>query len=407
MKICMITWSYWPGPEGGAERQCRKVVKNMARKGVGSVVLTSLSSFKLNRRSHDGETVVLRCGLLCPLAEWLRSLMLQLVTVKGGRYETGLRALLFWLMLPFEWLARLSFIVEVLLLFPRNNDKIDLIHVHETAWLAGFGGFLGKSNDIPVYCKVRNTPALDVIGYDTPFRSFWSRMRAETSFIALNSYLKEELITAGIPEQRISTIPNGVDLPDLSGKEAQPGTVLYVGNFSQGASHKGFDVLLEGWAEVSRGNPEAHLFLVGGGDYTGWLARATIYGCESSVSFTGSVEDPAKYYQKASVFLLPSKHEGTSNALLEAQSWGIACVVSDIPANLAVVDEGVNGLTFPVGNSYRLAEMTTKILNDDKLKAKLGDSARQRAEKDFDIEQVVNQLTSLYISAIEKNKGLV
>lgn len=402
MKICMITWSYWPGLEGGAERQCRKVVKNLARKGVESVVLTSLSSFKFNRRSEDGETIVLRYGWLCPLAEWLRRLMLRLVTAKGGRFETGLRALLFWLMLPFEWLARLSFIIDILLFFPRNNDGIDLIHVHETAWLAGFGGYLGKKNGIPVYCKVRNTPALDVIGYDTPFRSFWSRMRTETSFIALNPYLKEELIVAGIPEKRISIIPNGVDLPDLSAKEGQPGTVLYVGNFSQGASHKGFDVLLKGWSEIGKVNPEAHLILVGGGDYNGWLARAKIYGCENSLTFTGSVEDPARYYQQASVFLLPSRHEGMSNALLEAQSWGLACVVSDIPANLAVVDDGVNGITFQVGNSCKLAEMTTKILSDEKLKIQLGENARHKAEMDFDIEKIVDQLISLYMLAIEK-----
>lgn len=399
MKVGMLVWNYWPGPEGGAERQCRKVTHQLGKDGVESVVLTSLSSYRLNRISNDGAVIIHRFGILCPFSESFRALLYRLTGVVGANSEVFVRALIFWLILPLEWLARLSFILEIRFILSSNKYDLDVLHVHETAWLAGVGSWFGKRWGLPVLCKVRNTPALDVIGYDTPFRSVWKRLREDVAFIALHQELKQELISSGIESEKVVIIPNGVEIPDISSREPLSLEVLYVGNFSQGSSHKGFDTLIRGWSEVVREIPEAHLTLVGGGDFTLWKKFADDLGCGDTVTFTGAVKNPAQFYSWATVFVLPSRYEGMSNSLLEAQSWGLTCIVSDIAANLAVVSDGNNGLVFRVDDSSQMARKIVKVLSDTQICLEIGQNARKKAEDVYNLERVTEKLKLAYSTA--------
>ena len=396
MKIGMLLWSYWPGPEGGAERQCRKIAQQLSKRNIDSIVITSLSSYKLKRKSMDGTVPVLRFGLLCPCSELLKRILHNLAKLSKIENESVTHSLIFWLMLPVEWLSRVSFILEVLLLVPRNKLGLNVLHVHETAWLAGFGVLLGKCWKTPVVCKVRNTPALEVIGYDTPFRKVWIRLRNRANFIALHYDLQRELLASGIATEKIHLVPNGVELPELSCKQIVSGEVLYVGNFSQGASHKGFDTLLQAWSEVIKVKPDAHLTLVGGGDVDMWKTVAEELNCGDTVTFTGRVNNLQNYYRKADVFVLPSRHEGMSNALLEAQSWGIPSVVSDIPANTAIINNRVTGLTFCVDDSHGMTENILTLLSDSSLSLLLGKNARKRIEETFDIGRVTEKILTIY-----------
>lgn len=316
-------------------------------------------------------------------------------------------ALIFWLILPLEQLSRLSFLVE-LLFFVRNSNNYDLsvIHIHETGWLAGVGVMLGKRWGIPVICKVRNTPALDVIGYDVPFRRKWHRLRSKACFIALNQSLKQELLAQGITEGRIRVIPNGVELPDLAVKSNHNIEVLYVGNFSQGQKHKAFDTLLNAWAIVVQNIPEACLTIVGRGDYLPWERLAKRLSCEKSISFIGHQSDIHRYYSKAGIFVLPSRYEGMSNALLEAQSWGMACVVSDIPANTAVIDDGINGLCFPVEDYKEFSQKLLFVMRNEHKRIEFGRNARKKAEEQYDILRVAEQLVDYYRFASKVGDGL-
>jgi glycosyltransferase involved in cell wall biosynthesis len=181
--------------------------------------------------------------------------------------------------------------------------------------------------------------------------------------------------------------------------------VLYVGNLSQGAHWKAFDILIQAWAVVSRQIPDAHLTLVGGGDPTPWEALAARLGCRGSLSFAGRTEHPEDFYRRAAAFVLPSRVEGMSNALLEAQSWGLPCVVSDIPGNTAVVSDGVNGLVVPAGDAPALAGALVRLLGDPTLRTRLGAVARRRAEEEYDEERVVSRLIGIYREVVAHTSG--
>jgi glycosyltransferase involved in cell wall biosynthesis len=139
---------------------------------------------------------------------------------------------------------------------------------------------------------------------------------------------------------RIAVIPNGVDFPvrpspelllrrypELQGKRV----VLFLGRFHR---KKGLDLLIPAWRTVASQSPDAHLLLAGP-DSDGTLAEAKSavagHGLRSSVTFTGALNGDLKMSALAcaSGFVLPSRSEGFSAAVLEALASGVPAVITN------------------------------------------------------------------------------
>jgi glycosyltransferase involved in cell wall biosynthesis len=171
------------------------------------------------------------------------------------------------------------------------------------------------------------------------------------------------------------------------------GAALIVANVTQGKAHKAFDVLFDAWRKVIDQRPDARLVLIGGrGDNSFWVKHAELLGIRNHIEFHGWIEDLTPFLQKAAMFLLPSRREGVSIALLTAQSCGLPAVVSDIPGNLFVVENGKNGIVAPVENVDALAEGILKLYENPALRAEMGAAARQVIEKRFSIHAVAERM---------------
>jgi glycosyltransferase involved in cell wall biosynthesis len=127
-----------------------------------------------------------------------------------------------------------------------------------------------------------------------------------------------------------------------------------------------------------------------------WERELAAAGCREQVDFVGYRQDLDVWFRRAAVFVLPSRHEGISNALLEAQSFGLPAVVSEIPGNRAVVVDGVTGLVVPAGDAAALAAALVRLLGDADLRRRMGSEARRRVSAEFGIETVARRLGDLY-----------
>jgi GalNAc-alpha-(1->4)-GalNAc-alpha-(1->3)-diNAcBac-PP-undecaprenol alpha-1,4-N-acetyl-D-galactosaminyltransferase len=82
---------------------------------------------------------------------------------------------------------------------------------------------------------------------------------------------------------------------------------------------------------------------------------------------------------RASVFVLASEYEGTSNALMEAMSMGLVPVISNLSGgNLALVEDGKNGLVAPVNDPATLANILRQLIESSDLRQRLGRAAAMR-----------------------------
>jgi glycosyltransferase involved in cell wall biosynthesis len=148
-------------------------------------------------------------------------------------------------------------------------------------------------------------------------------------------------LAAGIGEEQISVLPNPVDLEGI--RAVVDGTaprtsaglqLLAVGRLSR---EKGFDILLKALVRVRERFPEVKLIIVGGGlEEQALKSLSSELGLEATVCFTGPVNPPYRFFPSTTLFVLPSRHEGIPNALLEALAAGLPVVAT--PASGGVMD---------------------------------------------------------------------
>jgi glycosyltransferase involved in cell wall biosynthesis len=195
-------------------------------------------------------------------------------------------------------------------------------------------------------------------GYRNVRKGMLKRMDA---FVAVSPEICRELISMGIPPEKIQVIPNGINvdqfhpIPDgekpwLRRRLALPTEkklFIFVGRL---AATKGLPILLEAWKELANTRQDVHLLLVGSGRDSfddcepALKAFVKTHALESSVSFTGDVRNVHEYLQASDVFLLPSEYEGFSLALGEALACGLPVIATRVGAAPELIRDGENGI---------------------------------------------------------------
>jgi glycosyltransferase involved in cell wall biosynthesis len=146
----------------------------------------------------------------------------------------------------------------------------------------------------------------------------------------------------GIHENRLAVLPNPVDLEEIRGSAgmnpASPAGrgphLLAVGRLVR---EKGFDLLLRALASVRKEFPDASLLIAGSGPEEAALkAECSALKLDEAVRFAGPTDRPCSLFPAATLFVLPSRHEGLPNALLEAAAGGLPIVA--LPASGGVVE---------------------------------------------------------------------
>jgi glycosyltransferase involved in cell wall biosynthesis len=218
--------------------------------------------------------------------------------------------------------------------------------------------------------------------------------------IAVSPQCKQKLLRLGIRSEKITVIPNGIDLElfDSVQTHRKPCQILYVGRL---VSFKHVDKLIWAFAEVLKESPQAKLKIVGGGPQRTPLQNLTYkLNLEQSVTFTGvtpTYEDAAQYFKESTVFVLPSTVEGESIAVKEAMVAGLPVVGMNVPGSgvLSLVEDGVNGFLVDPTDSSALARRLVDLLQDDEKRKAIGAVARRFAEK-YDWKTIADQILNVY-----------
>ncbi len=116
------------------------------------------------------------------------------------------------------------------------------------------------------------------------------------------------------------------------------------------------------------------------------------------VKFIANMEQTElkKYYLAGDLFILPSYSEGLPKVLLEAMACGIPVIASDIPAHRELIEHGVNGHMFEVGNVDSLASIILEILDKPEGREGIIRNAKELVEKKFTWQSVANRLDEVY-----------
>lgn len=409
MRICMFIYHYWPGPEGGAEHQCRLLVRELTRLGIAVTVVTAQTERTSLAEENDQGARVIRI----PIPRWSRTPRPSVVpsaAAKSAAVSSPSISFLGWRRKANAFINTWISLVRICLFlwrvgqfWSRHSGEFDLAHVHDCTWFAGFVGWLGNRSRTPVICKETTFPVFTAFPPGIPCARRWDRWRRRLRYVALHRDIALDFERKGIKRDRIWTIPNGVEIPGLSGRRPRAGCLLYIGNLTERtAACKAFDVLFKAWVRIAAGRADVELWVAGGGDWTEWKAYVNASGLQDRTHFLGSVQNVSALYSEALALLLPSRQEGISNVLLEAMSWGVPPVVSDIPGNRLLVEDGVTGLVVPVNDAAALAQKTLLLLGDGPLRLRLGEAARRRIEADFAMPAIARRVLSVYEQLVQE-----
>lgn len=195
-------------------------------------------------------------------------------------------------------------------------------------------------------------------------------------------------------------IPNGVNVPekrpaeDISQKYGltKDSYILYLGRL---VPEKGIRYLIEAFRQV---RTDKRLVIAGGSSDTDTFTEELheMAKDDPRILFTGFVQGQTleELYSNAYLYTLPSDLEGMPLSLLEAMSYGNACVVSDIPECTEVVEE--KALVFPKGNVNALRECLQDACDHpdkvDNLKQQAADYICAR----YNWDDVVKETLQLY-----------
>jgi glycosyltransferase involved in cell wall biosynthesis len=206
---------------------------------------------------------------------------------------------------------------------------------------------------------------------------------------------------------RTDVIPSGVDTdvfrPTAARGEAKtrlglPGAGPVIGTVGRLEPRKGTATLVEAVAVLRNGgHHDAMLVVVGDGPLRRELgAAAERLGIQEHVRFLGDRGDVDAVLAALDVFVLPSRTEGMSNALLEAMAMAHPVVATAVGGTPEVVADGQSGLLVPADDPGTMAAAIARLLDAPGLAARLGAAARQTVEERYGVRRMVRRLEAVY-----------
>jgi len=245
--------------------------------------------------------------------------------------------------------------------------------------------FLGKK----VVISERNDPAIQRLNH--PYEKLRPYIYKHANIITANTNGALKVMKEYVPDNKLVYVPNPLDLSISNngyGKmKKSKSYILCVGRLSE---QKAYDVLLKAFKEISPKLDNWYLVILGKGELKKELHKmAEDLNIAERVEWKGHVSNPQKYYENADIYVLPSRHEGMSNSLLEAMSFGLPAIVSEAcHGSLDIIKHNKTGFVIPVNDHMALASAIEHLANNDSLRKSLGEAGKQTVSK-FSVPNVL------------------
>jgi glycosyltransferase involved in cell wall biosynthesis len=233
-------------------------------------------------------------------------------------------------------------------------------------------------------------------------------LRSFAAVVAVSNEVKQRLLKAGVHEDKIHLVQNGIDLrpfdnatPSLR-KNLSSNHPPIVGLVGRLANEKGVDIFLRSAARVLVDLPSAKFVVVGEGpDRDKLESLIDELKIRESVSMLGRRDDMPAVYASFEIMVSASRQEGLPIAILEGMASRRALIATNVGAVPTVVLDGSTGVLLPPENIEALASEIVKLLKDPARRESLGAAARKLVEEKFSAERMTADYLHVYEEAAE------
>ena len=391
-RVCLLTESYYP-IVGGGETQSRITAEDLVAEGFEVTIITRQSNASLAPYEEIGAIRVYRVPPQGKghLKRWaMIKNVLPLLIKQRKTFDiilvSGYRAL----GIPATLVSLLC--GKTCILKADNNGEMSG---------AFFAGGLKKWN-----LTLSSLPVRLVLFFRNGL------FKSAQAFVSISSEIDDELKAAGIPPEKIHTIPNSVDISRFYPVEsdtkaalrqklklpAEKKIVIFTGRL---LATKGLPTLVEAWKSVQADHADAHLLIVGGGS-------KDIHDCETSlhdyvkehdltqsVQFTGDVNNVDEYLKASDIFVFPTEDEAFGISMIEAMACGLAAIATPVGGLRDIVTDRYNGLFVPAKDVRGFERAIAQLLEDPTFAKKLGAAAFHTVQTRYTRSAVAQQYIHL------------
>ncbi|MCI0516323.1 MAG: glycosyltransferase [Woeseiaceae bacterium] len=287
------------------------------------------------------------------------------------------------------------------------REAPDLVHCHSRRGADFLGGQAASMVGLPaiVSRRVDNTePALMSA----------LRYRRFARVVAISENIAEVLRKAGVDDERLVVIRSAVDASQL---RQQPDREFLAREFAidrdafaiaivaQLIPRKGHRFLLEALASLKGRYPRLRLEVFGSGVLDEALRRlVAALGLNGMVHFAGYRDDLDDFLSGFDLLVHPAVREGLGVAMLKASAAGLPVIAFDVAGAREIVENGQTGLLVPSEDSDALATAIARLIEDTALRRRMGARGRARMQRDFSIDNMVNQYVKTYEAVMNVGK---
>lgn len=258
-----------------------------------------------------------------------------------------------------------------------RREKFNVITVQDQYYLALIGWFLAKKFKIGL--------ELQIHGFEKYFglRKIIAKFAIpRTSAIRCASQrLKRQLVKEfGVDEEKITVVPIYTNLKskilNLKNKDTELNASFVFLTVGRLVSVKNIGLQIKAMAEVVKNYPNTELGIVGDGQEKSNLkSQISKLKLGNSVKLLGRQNNLEEFYSQADAFLLTSDYEGWGMVVVEAASYGLPIIMTNVGCAGELIKDGESGMVIPVNDQAKLEEAMVRLINNDNLRKKLAEGA--------------------------------
>ncbi len=383
MKILLVTESYWPNPDGGAQFT-RRLVQDLCADG-HNVNVWAPGRKLLSFTEKDGKSTIFREKSIPFIIHWQSRMS-------------------YW---PF-WRTTKIF----------AQTQPDVVHIHFPTLMGLLSIRAARKRDIPVMATNHFMPENLLFNLHLKPHQWLYKQLEKICWVYVRWYYRKvDYLTSPTPtavkllrnhhvREPIEAISNGVDVSSLHKATADKALkhyklptnkpiVLYFGRVDK---EKEIDIIVKAAAKVLP-KLDIHLVIAGRGNDVQNLERlAQKLGISKHCTFTGYVSDELKasLFHSCDVFVISSPSELQSIVTLEAMSCGKAVIVANSTALPELVEPGKNGYLFKLGDAADLANKVQQIVSDPKKVKAFGQASYDKVMANHSAQATLKAFERVY-----------
>ncbi len=224
-------------------------------------------------------------------------------------------------------------------------------------------------------------------------------------FFATNAeYVKRTVSNEyNIDPNKGKCVHKGVDVSEFKGEFEKDIDILFIGSrFIE----KGAIDLINAVEKLKKDYPKLKCVMIGGGskidiDYDAYIKSL---GLSENIEIKPFLDNKEviKYHLRSKIHILPTKIEALAQVMLEAMAAKVPVIATDVGGNSEAITHGENGFLIKVGDVDGIVKYAKVLLDDSKLRKKMGLNGFNKVLNHFNVERMVNDYVQIYNNLLNK-----